>query len=65
MRSDIVMNAALYLKKAVTVAVRYNAVRRQSNPTRPEGHEMQVSSDAHHIIERAHLIYLTAGSERI
>jgi acyl-CoA oxidase len=31
-RSDIVMNAALYMKKAVTIAVRYNLVRRQSNP---------------------------------
>jgi acyl-CoA oxidase len=31
-RSDIVMNAALYMKKAVTIAIRYNLVRRQSNP---------------------------------
>ena len=31
-RSDIVMNAALYMKKAVTIAMRYNLVRRQSNP---------------------------------
>ena len=31
-RSDIVMNAALYMKKAVTIATRYNLVRRQSNP---------------------------------
>ena len=30
-RSDIVMNAALYMKKAVTIALRYNLVRRQSN----------------------------------
>ena len=29
-RSDIVMNAALYMKKAVTIAIRYNLVRRQS-----------------------------------
>ena len=31
-RSDIVMNAALYMKKAVVIATRYNLVRRQSNP---------------------------------
>mmetsp|Transcript_4033 Transcript_4033/g.9722 ORF Transcript_4033/g.9722 Transcript_4033/m.9722 type:complete len:723 (-) Transcript_4033:865-3033(-) len=31
-RSDIVMNAALYMKKAVSIALRYNLVRRQSNP---------------------------------
>ena len=36
-RSDIVMSAALYLKKAVTIAVRYNAVRRQSNPSPATG----------------------------
>ena len=27
-RSDIVMSAALYLKKGLTIAIRYNAVRR-------------------------------------
>ena len=31
-RSDIVMNAALYMKKAAVIATRYNLVRRQSNP---------------------------------
>jgi acyl-CoA oxidase len=31
-RSDIVMNASLYMKKAVTIAIRYNLARRQSNP---------------------------------
>ena len=31
-RSDIVMNASLYMKKAVVIATRYNLVRRQSNP---------------------------------
>jgi len=33
-RSDIVMNAALYMKKAVVIATRYNLVRRQSNPVK-------------------------------
>ena len=40
-RSDIVMNAALFLKKGLTIAIRYNAVRRQSNPQK-DGFEMQV-----------------------
>ena len=31
-RSDIVMNASLYMKKAAVIATRYNLVRRQSNP---------------------------------
>ena len=51
-RSDIMMNAALYMKKAVAIAIRYNLVRRQSNPggqtaggdTAPPGMELQVGA---------------------
>lgn len=46
-RSDIVMNAALYMKKAVTIAVRYNLVRRQSNADRETGFERQVLDYQH------------------
>jgi len=45
-RSDIVMNAALYLKKGLTIAIRYNAVRRQSN-VKPDGLETQVLDYQH------------------
>jgi acyl-CoA oxidase len=38
-RSDIVMSAALYMKKAVTIAMRYNLVRRQSNPGRKKSRQ--------------------------
>ena len=46
-RSDIVMNAALYMKKAVTIAIRYNLVRRQSNPDTATGKECQVIDYQH------------------
>jgi len=45
-RSDIVMNAALYLQKAVTVAVRYGASRRQSGGG-PDAPELQVLDYQH------------------
>lgn len=45
-RSDIVMSAATYLKKAVTIAVRYNAVRRQSS-VGADGLESQVLDYQH------------------
>lgn len=47
-RADIVQNAALFLKKAVTIAVRYNSVRRQStaDPT-AKGREKQVLDYGH------------------
>jgi len=47
-RSDIVMNAALYMKKAVTIALRYNLVRRQSNADAKNGNlETQVLDYQH------------------
>lgn len=46
-RSDIVMNAALYMKKAVTIAIRYNLVRRQSNPDKTTSKECQVIDYQH------------------
>ena len=46
-RSDIVMNAALYMKKAVTIAIRYNLVRRQSNSDKETGKECQVIDYQH------------------
>jgi len=46
-RSDIVMNAALYMKKAVTIAIRYNLVRRQSNADEVTGMECQVIDYQH------------------
>ena len=46
-RADIVQNAALYLKKAVTIAVRYAAVRRQSNADAGTGKELQVLDYPH------------------
>lgn len=46
-RSDIVMNAALFMKKAVTIAIRYNLVRRQSNADKATGMERQVIDYQH------------------
>jgi acyl-CoA oxidase len=46
-RADIVQNAALFLKKALTIAVRYSAVRRQSNADPRTGRELQVLDYAH------------------
>lgn len=46
-RSDIVMNAALFMKKAVTIAIRYNLVRRQSNVHPNSGKECQVIDYQH------------------
>lgn len=45
-RADIVSNAALFLKKGLTIAIRYNAVRRQSN-IKPDGLETQVLDYQH------------------
>lgn len=45
-RSDIVMSAALFLKKAVVIAIRYNIVRRQSN-MQSNGLETQVLDYQH------------------
>lgn len=46
-RADIVQNAALFLKKAVTTAVRYASVRRQSNADPSTGKELQVLDYPH------------------
>ena len=46
-RSDIVQNAALFLKKAVTIAVRYSVARRQSSADERTGVELQVLDYAH------------------
>ena len=68
-RSDIVMNAALYLKKAVTIAVRYNAVRRQSNPG-AGGRELQVLDYQHSqrtllpLVAMAYAFHFTSGAMR-
>ena len=68
-RADIVMNAALFLKKAVTIAVRYAAVRRQSGAG-PDGRELQVLDYAHSqrsllpLIASAYAMHFTAESMR-
>jgi len=46
-RADIVQNASLFLKKALVIAVRYSAVRRQSNADPVTGRERQVLDYAH------------------
>jgi len=46
-RADIVQNAALFLKKAVTIAVRYSVARRQSSADERTGVELQVLDYAH------------------
>mmetsp|Transcript_21333 Transcript_21333/g.69047 ORF Transcript_21333/g.69047 Transcript_21333/m.69047 type:complete len:384 (+) Transcript_21333:910-2061(+) len=58
-RADIVMKAALFLKKATTIAVRYCAVRRQSNPMPHTSLEMQVLDYSH--VQRT-LLQLVATS---
>ncbi len=68
-RADIVMNAALFLKKAVTIAVRYAAVRRQSNAA-ADGRELQVLDYAHSqrsllpLIASAYAMHFTAEAMR-
>ena len=68
-RADIVMNAALFLKKAVTIAVRYAAVRRQSNAG-PDGRESQVLDYAHSqrtllpLVATAYAFHFTAEDMR-
>lgn len=68
-RSDIVMNASLYLKKAVTIAVRYNAVRRQSNPA-TGGAETPVLDYQHSLrallplVATAYAFHFTSGAMR-
>jgi alkylation response protein AidB-like acyl-CoA dehydrogenase len=68
-RADIVMNAALFLKKAVTIAVRYATVRRQSSAGR-DGRELQVLDYAHSqrtllpLVATAYAFHFTAEAMR-
>lgn len=68
-RADIVANAALFLKKAVTIAVRYGAVRRQSNAG-ADGRELQVLDYAHcqrallPLVATSYAFHFTAGEMR-
>lgn len=69
-RSDIVMNASLYLKKAVTIAIRYNAVRRQSNRSSTDKKEMPVLDYQHSLrnllplVATAYAFHFTSGAMR-
>jgi acyl-CoA oxidase len=68
-RADIVMNAALFLKKAVTIAVRYATVRRQSSAGR-DGRELQVLDYLHSqrtllpLVATAYAFHFTAEAMR-
>jgi acyl-CoA oxidase len=68
-RADIVQNAALFLKKAVTIAVRYATVRRQSSAGR-DGREAQVLDYAHSqrtllpLVATAYAFHFTADAMR-
>jgi acyl-CoA oxidase len=69
-RADIVQNASLFLKKAVTIAVRYSAVRRQSGADERTRRELQTLDYGHvqrtllPLLATAYAFHFTAGGMR-